>query len=83
MFFFHLQDIYETCKESILNRMRDTLAQVLVLPEEHESDEELHGICRAYRLLLNASGISKSTDHKMCSKKVSVNLNSYIFAMQL
>ena len=65
-----MQDIYETCKESILNRMRDTLARVLVLPEEHESDEELHDICRAYGLLLNASGISRSTDHKMCSKKV-------------
>ena len=33
--------------------MRDALARILVLPKEHESDEDLYDICRAYGLLLN------------------------------
>ncbi len=37
----------------MLDRMRDALARVLVLPEIQEEDEELYDISRAYGLLLN------------------------------
>ena len=59
------------CKETILDRMRTALSRVLVLPEEHESDEDLYDICRAYGLLLNVCSKSKAYDHQVSFTKVS------------
>lgn len=51
--------------------MRTALSQILVLPEEHESDEDLYDICRAYGLLLNVCSKSKADDRKSSCTKVS------------
>lgn len=60
--------MYKTCKESVLDRMRDALSRILVLPSEQESDEDLYDICRAYGLLLNVSTKSQSKEQKVsCS----------------
>ena len=51
--------------------MYAALSRVLAIPEEQEDDEELYDICRAYGLLVNATGMSKSEDYKICSSEVS------------
>lgn len=66
-----MQDIYNTCKEDVLNRMRDALSRILVLPKEQEDNEELYDISRAYGLLLNACGSTSTQQHKLLSSKVS------------
>lgn len=68
--------MYNTCKESVLIEMQRSLARVLVLPEEQESDEELYDICRAYGLLLNASSNvgQSSIRQQNCSKEVCLDL---------
>ena len=52
--------------------MCDALSRVLVLPEEQESNEELYDICRAYGLLLNATGAVQFQDYQTCSKEVNM-----------
>ena len=65
-----LQDVYNTCKESVLRKLSETLSRILVLPEKRESDEELYDVCRAYGLLVNAAGTQHSQDYRRCWGKV-------------
>ena len=65
------QDIYNTFKEGVLNRMRASLSRILVLPKEQEDSEELYDISRAYGLLLNACGSTSMQQQKLLSSKVS------------
>ena len=58
--------------------MREALSRVVAIPEEHEEDEELYDICRAYGLLTNAIGIGTSDEYETCSEKASPELLSVL-----
>ena len=65
-----LQTLYERLKRTIFNQLVKTLHKVFMLSTE-EDGEQLYDICRAYGLLLNASGIMKEPVHDQAAKQVS------------
>ena len=73
--FVSFQRIYDNCKERILRRMEQSLRKIFSLLEnqaggELEDDEGLYDTCRAYGLLLHASGVMQSPEHEDASQEV-------------
>ena len=67
------QRVYSNCRERVLNRMRDTLSQVVGVSAEPSSAREaenLHDACRAYGLLLHSSRVREIRDYRMASEQV-------------
>lgn len=75
LFISAAQRVYNNCRERVLNRMRDTLSQVVGVSAEPSSvreAENLHDACRAYGLLLHSSRVKETKDYRMASKQVTV-----------
>lgn len=58
------QITYEKCKEQILRKVEEVLNRILSIggmtPDGDSSSEDLYDACRAYGLLLHASGLARS-----------------------
>ena len=63
--------MYEKCKELIFKKLVDTLYKVFLIGSDDDSDEQLFDVCRAYGLLLNASGVLQTPVHEELAQEVS------------
>ena len=68
--------MFKHLKSIIFSQLVKTLHKVFVLSTEEDEGEQLYDICRAYGLLLNASGIVKNTMqyHDEAAKQVSCSV---------
>ena len=71
-----MQSVYDKCKEQVLERMKGVLSRVLSTGDssfsatETVSHEGLYDACRAYGLLLHASGVTRQEDYDRASQEV-------------
>lgn len=66
--------MYEKCKELIFKKLMNTLYKVFLIGSDNDSDEQLFDVCRAYGLLLNASGILHTPVHEEVAEDVSYSM---------
>ena len=72
----YMQSVYDKCKEQILEKMKGALSSVLTTDDSKigavttASCEELYDVCRAYGLLIHASGVTKRDEYDRVSQEV-------------